>query len=307
MIIKHILFGAVAALTIAGCQQEEAPEQAAGRSPAGEAVAHVNGEPISKRMFEFHLAHRTGGQAHLAQPEQREELLKELIDMTLLAQEAAREGLTDDEEVAARLENVRSAVLAQALVEDMLQQQPDDAAIQAEYDQRFGGEQQVEYHARHILVEDKAKAEALIAKLDKGADFAKLAEENSTGPTGPNGGDLGWFQPQQMVPPFAEAVQKLEPGSYGQAPVETQFGWHVIKLEETRPVAPPPLDEVREQLAAVLQQQRVETHLADLRKQADVRMMEQPAPSAETASPVVQQPVQTQEEQPSQPDGAQSE
>ncbi|HEX5513827.1 MAG TPA: peptidylprolyl isomerase [Gammaproteobacteria bacterium] len=283
MKIKHIAFCLAAALALAGCQQDKKP---AATVAAGDVVAYVNKEPISKQMFEFHLERRTGGQPQLASAEDREALLKELVDMTLLAQEAERQGLTSKPEVAARLQNLRSAVLAQATVEEMLQQAPDDAALQAEYDKRFKGEQGQEYHARHILVDSKEKAEKIIAQLDKGADFGKLAEENSTDSTSSNGGDLGWFQPEQMVAPFAEAVQQLQPGAYSKEPVQTQFGWHIVKLEETRAVTPPPLDEVRQQLSALVVQERVETRIEELRKNADIRM---------------QLPAQQEEAQPNQP------
>lgn len=276
MKLKYITLGLAAALTLAGCQQDKTVTQAALPAVTGEAVAHVNGEPISKQMFEFHLERRTNGQPALASAEDREALLKELIDLTLLAQEAQQRGLADQETVAARLQNLRSAVLAQAVVEDMLQQEPDEAAVQAEYDKHFQAGQGVEYHARHILVEDKESAEKLIAQLDKGTDFVKLAEEHSSGPTGPNGGDLGWFQPEQMVPPFSEAVATLEPGAYTKEPVETQFGWHVIKLEETRPVSPPPMDEVRQQLVALIAQERIEARVEELRNAADIRMEQLP-------------------------------
>jgi peptidyl-prolyl cis-trans isomerase C len=275
-----------AAMVLAGCQEEQS-EQASTQN-TGEAVAHVNGEPISKRMFEFHLERRTGGQPQLASPEQRQALLQELVDMTLLAQEAERQNLADDQEVAARLQNLRAAVLAQAAVEQMIKQEPDEAALKAEYEKQFGGDQQQEYHARHILVESQEEAQKIINQLQQGAEFAKLAEQHSTGPTGPNGGDLGWFQPQQMVPPFAEAVQKLEPGNYTTEPVQTQFGWHVVKLEATRPVEPPPMEEVRQQLIAAMSQQRVESRLEELRKQAEIKtdLPEQPAQPVQ--SPVVQ-------------------
>src|SRR5690606_2268714 len=173
-----------------GCQQQSPSTSVA----SGEAIAHVNDEPISRQMFEFHLERRTGGQPHLATEEDREALLQELVDMTLLAQEAERRGLANSAEIAARLQNLRSAVLAQAVVEEMLQQAPDEAAIEAEYEKRFQDEQGQEYHARHILVDDKAKAEQIVAQLDKGSDFAKLAEENTTGPTRPNRGVPGGVQ-----------------------------------------------------------------------------------------------------------------
>lgn len=272
MKLKHLTLSLAAALVFTGCQQDKAPEPAASPVNTGEAIAYVNDEPISKLMFEFHLERRTEGQPALASEEDRDALLKELIDLTLLAQEARQQGLADQESVAARLQNLQSAVLAQATVEDMLEQEPDEADIQAEYDKHFSDQQGVEYHARHILVDDKEDAESLISQLDEGADFAELAEEHSSDPSSDNGGDLGWFQPEQMVPPFSEAVASMEPGTYTEEPVQTQFGWHVIRLEETRAVSAPPLDQVRQQLVALIAQERIEARVEELRKTADIRM-----------------------------------
>lgn len=280
MKLKHITLAVAAALILAGCQQDKPSVTAAAPATNVEAVAYVNGEPISKQMFEFHLERRTNGQPALASTEDREALLKELIDLTLLAQEAQQRGLADQEAVAARLQNLRSAVLAQAAVEDMLEEEPDDAAIQAEYEKHFGAEQGLEYHARHILVDNQETAEKLIAQLDVGDDFEQLAEEHSSDPTGPNGGDLGWFQAEQMVPAFSDAVEALEPGSYTKEPVQTQFGWHIIQLEESRPVAPPPLEEVRQQLVALIAQERIESGIEALRKDADIRMEQLPEPES---------------------------
>jgi peptidyl-prolyl cis-trans isomerase C len=272
---KLALAAVLSAALLLGCEQEAETTKEAKEANApvlkGEAVAYVNGEPISKQMFEFHLERRTQGQPDRASPQDREALLNELVEMTLLAQAAREKNLGQDPVVAARIENLRTAILAQAAVEQLMAQAPDEAAIKAEYDKRFGGEAQQEYHARHILVETQEEAQKVLQQLEKGTEFAKLAEEFSTGPTGPNGGDLGWFQPEQMVPPFAEAVRQLKPGSYTKEPVQTQFGWHVIKLEETRPVTPPALEEVREQVVAALNQQRVEQQLEKLRQAAAIR------------------------------------
>lgn len=270
MKIKHLALGLAAALALAGCQANSKSELP--KSAAKDAVAVVNDEPISKEMFEFHLERRTNGQPQLATDEDRQALLQELVDMTLLAQEAERQGLAKRPDVAAQLQNLRSAVLAQAAVSGLLEQEPDEAAIQAEYDKHFKGEQGQEYHARHILVDSEEKAEQLIGQLDKGADFAKLAEENSSDSSSANGGDLGWFQAEQMVQPFSEAVQELTAGTYTKEPVQTQFGWHVIKLEESRAVEPPPLDSVRQQLAALVVQEQVEARIEQLREQAKIRM-----------------------------------
>ncbi len=127
-----------------------------------------------------------------------------------------------------------------------------------------------EYHARHILVDDEAKAKDLIAQIDKGASFEKLAKENSSDGSAAEGGDLGWFSTGQMVKPFSDAVQQLEVGKYTATPVKSEFGWHVIKLEETRPTTPPPYDAVKAQLGPLVKQKQFEAHLKELVGKAKV-------------------------------------
>ncbi len=110
----------------------------------------------------------------------------------------------------------------------------------------------------------------MIAELDSGANFAELAKSKSTGPTAKNGGDLGWFKPNQMVPPFAQAVSEMKKGSYTKKPVKTQFGWHVIKLEDERKLTPPKFEEVKEQIRSIKTNQKIQQYVIELRKKAKV-------------------------------------
>ncbi len=129
-----------------------------------------------------------------------------------------------------------------------------------------------EQHARHILVASEEDARAVITELDGGADFVELAKERSTGPSGPRGGDLGYFTSDQMVPEFSAAAQTLEPGQYTKDPVQTQFGWHVIKLEDRRESAPPSFADMEPQLRQEMTRENVETVLSELREDADVEI-----------------------------------
>ena len=129
-----------------------------------------------------------------------------------------------------------------------------------------------EYKARHILVKTEDEAKNVIAQLDKGADFAKLAKEKSIGPSGKEGGDLGWFSPDNMVKPFADAAAALKVGTYSKTPVHTQFGWHVIKLEDTRPVSPPSFDELKNQLMNSWRNKMISAYLDRLRSEANVKI-----------------------------------
>ncbi len=145
-----------------------------------------------------------------------------------------------------------------------------DKELRKEYDSKVAGANLKEYKARHILLKSEADAKSVIAELDSGANFAELAKSKSTGPTAKNGGDLGWFKPNQMVPPFAQAVSEMKKGSYTKKPVKTQFGWHVIKLEDERKLTPPKFEEVKEQIRSIKTNQKIQQYVIELRKKAKV-------------------------------------
>jgi peptidyl-prolyl cis-trans isomerase C len=146
---------------------------------------------------------------------------------------------------------------------------PTDEALQKAYDERFANENRTEYKARHILVEEESTAIDLIGQLDEGADFQELASEHSTGPSGPNGGELPWFSPGDMVAPFSAAVIAMEDGTHSSAPVQTQFGWHVILREGSRDMEPPTLESVRGGIKQQIEQQRLQDYLQSLRSQIE--------------------------------------
>jgi len=198
-------------------------------------------------------------------------LLEQLVQQEVLAS-IAEEDITRRMELG--LDNERRAFLAAALLDDIGMADLPEEEVQAEYDAQYGSVGAVmEYNAAHILVETEEEAQALIEELAEGADFAELAEERSTGPSGPNGGDLGWFSAGMMVPSFEEAVFALEVGEVS-APVETQFGWHVIVLNDTRDQEPPGLEQVRAELEDGLRRARVDAALTDLTAAADVERPE---------------------------------
>ncbi|MGC1260641.1 MAG: peptidylprolyl isomerase [Jannaschia helgolandensis] len=171
-------------------------------------------------------------------------------------------------------ENEVRAYLASREIDRLSSEPVSDEALQAAYDAEYGNmETQPEFNASHILVETEEEAQALIEALDGGADFAELAQEKSTGPSGPNGGQLGWFGPGMMVPEFENAVAGMEPGEVS-APVQTQFGWHVIKLNETRDQDIPELDEVRAELEAMVRNAAVEAEVDRLTGEADISRTE---------------------------------
>lgn len=194
-------------------------------------------------------------------------ILDQLIQQTALEQQ-----FTGDlpARVNIQLENERRSLIAGEAVNGIMDAPIDEAEVQAAYDEEYGGtEQAQEYNASHILVETEEAALTIQQELADGADFAEIAQEKSTGPSGPNGGQLGWFGAGAMVPEFEEAVVALEPGSVS-APVETQFGWHVIKLNETRIQEAPTLEDVRTDLELQIRQIRAQTKIEEITAIAQV-------------------------------------
>ncbi len=253
-------------LLAAGCTKAETPIDAAAKP-----VAVVNGTPISRDVWALYVKTRHGGKSpgDLAADEQKD-ALEELIGMYVGAQEADKQKLAAGEP-SARLELVGKSALAELLFKKFAEgAQPTDAELKAEYDARIAEAPKQEYHARHILVDDEALAKSLIAQLDKGASFEKLAKDNSKDGSSTEGGDLGWFNPGQMVKPFSDALQQLELGKYTATPVKSEFGWHIIKLEEKRPTTPPPYDAVKAQLGPMVNQKKFEAHLKELVSSAKV-------------------------------------
>lgn len=202
-------------------------------------------------------------------------LLERLVDIHLITEAASAEGLETDEEVVERAAEMKKEVMRQVYLERLVDAEVTDEALQEQYDNFIAAnppEQQVK--ARHILVEDEAAAKEIIEELDGGADFAELAGERSVGPSGPRGGDLGYFTSGTMVPAFSEAAFALEPGSYTAEPVQTQFGWHVILVEDKRDSPVPSLDEMREQLTEELTRSIFQEKLAELRDGADIEIIQ---------------------------------
>ncbi len=199
-------------------------------------------------------------------------LVDRLIRMHLLAAEGEKQGLDETEAHAERLVRAERRLLEQATVDHLLDQRLDDAALRARYDAfaaERGGEEEV--HARHILLADLGAAEQVIRDLDGGADFADLAKERSTGPSGPSGGDLGFFQRGQMVPAFEQAAFGMAVGAHSDAPVQTEFGWHVIKIEDRRAIPVPPFESVAEQLRAELAREIEDAYVDGLWSGSDIR------------------------------------
>ena len=236
-------------------------------------LATVNGAPITQEMFDAYSSKRnaqTHGQGG-ATPATSETVLNELINVELVMQDAEKKGIETRPEIQKQMEWQRRSLLVTAGMRDYLDAHPiSDEELKKAYDTEIAKLDKTEYKARHILLETEAEAKDVIAQLDKGGDFAELAKEKSKGPTGKQGGDLGWFSPSRMVKPFSDAVAALDKGDYTKEPVQTQFGWHVILLEDKRELTPPAFDQVKDQLQPGLQKQRVDQYLEELRKSAKI-------------------------------------
>lgn len=193
-------------------------------------------------------------------------LVDQLVNQQLLANSLQEE----PKRVEIAITNERRSLRAGEVVNSISELPVDDEDLQMAYDARFADvEPATEYNASHILVATQEEAAAIKTALDEGADFAETAMEESTGPSGPNGGNLGWFADGMMVAPFEAAVKELEPGEISD-PVETQFGWHIVKLNETRQTELPTLDSLREELVAEIHQLALNARIEELTEAAEI-------------------------------------
>jgi peptidyl-prolyl cis-trans isomerase C len=233
---------------------------------AAETVATVNGTDIDSTVFDAYLETRFQKPAIQASAEERAVVQQELTDIYLLTTQPKAKEFAADPRTKAQIELQYRGTIAQAVASDfMTTNSATEEEILAEYESQLALASTKQYKARHILVETQSLAADVITKLEGGADFEELAKEYSTGPSGPNGGDLGWFSPEQMVKPFADAVAALGDGEFTKAPVQTQFGWHVILREESRENEPPTLDSVRDVIKQRVEQNKFQTYIQSLR------------------------------------------
>ncbi len=233
----------------------------------GNTVAKINGVSITDTELDLIVKTRLDA----GQSVTKEAVLDEIIGLELLRQTAVADGLHKKTEIATEINRQATNVLASAYIRNLLQTQPvteDD--VQKTYQEQVAAFPKQEYKARHILSVSKEDALANIEALKKNTDFAELAKQKSTGPSGPRGGDLGWANPNSFVPEFSKALQALEKGKYTEEPVETQFGWHVILLEDIRDTQLPEINALRSQLERMVINNRLKELIAGLREKANV-------------------------------------
>jgi len=269
---------AAAPAIAAETKKKEAPAAAAPAAGApgdDPVVARVNGTALHRSEV---INGMRGLPPQVQQQQPAEKLyayvLDNLIATTMLSQAAHKAKVQDEPEVKRRLAMLEDQIIAQSYVEKLVEKSATDAVLKARYD-KFVKEAppREEVHARHILLASEADAKAVIEELKKGGDFAKLAQEKSTDPAGKtSGGDLGYFTKEEMVPDFADAAFKLKLGEVTQVPVHTQFGWHVIKLEDRRAAKPPTFDQLKPQLVRDVGREVFEKKLNELKTAAKIEV-----------------------------------
>jgi peptidyl-prolyl cis-trans isomerase C len=260
----------VAAITLllAACGKGEqavvAP--AAADKPATPPVAVVDGTTISREAYDDYLKSLLRGKpVSDVTAEEKNQVLDQMINMQLIATQAEKDGLQKDPEVATRVALLRTQILADAAAQKYVKSnEPSDQELHAAYD---AATDKTEYHAAHILVPTKEKADQLIKKIKGGAKFEDVAKAESTDNSKTNGGDLGWFTTARMVKPFSDAVKGLKKGEITTDAVQTQYGWHIIKLEDTRDA---PFDQMKAQLTNGIMQKKFQEYIDGLKKTAKI-------------------------------------
>ena len=271
----HLVSTAAAiGLLLTACGKgQQAATPAATDPAAAPSVAVVNGVAIPRADYDAFLKNLLQGKPVPPDltAEQKNQVLDELITMQLVSTQAVKDGVDKDPEVAANLDVLRMRILSDGESQKFLKgKEPTDAELHAEYDGDITAMDKTEYHARHILVPTKEKAEQLIKKLKGGAKFEDVAKAESTDNSKTSGGDLGWFTSTRMVKPFADAVKALKKGETTPEPVQTQYGWHIIQLEEIREVTPPPFEQVKAQVSKNLIQKKLVAYVEEMKKTAKI-------------------------------------
>ncbi len=276
--LRILLASAASLLALIACNSNNSPQ---GAGPAKDAVAAtVNGTPISESLVGMMLKQRTN-LGRPADPESRKTFIDSLAMQLIISQEAVKKGLDKAPEVVNRIELGRQSVLVDAFVQDYLKNNAvSEDMLKAEYEKIKAQATGTEYKARHILVENEAEAKDIIARLKKNPKaFEALAKEKSKDRgSKDNGGDLGWFDPRGMVPEFGAAVAQLVKGKFTEEPVKSQFGYHVILLEDSRLQQVQPLEQIKPALTQQIQQQNLKKLFDEMKAKAKIEIVQAPAP-----------------------------
>jgi peptidyl-prolyl cis-trans isomerase C len=243
-----------------------------GSSAPSDNIATVNGTGISRNMYDFYVKNALQGKdpSTLTQ-QQKDEALDNLVRAELVVQQADKDGVSKDPQTKDMIELSRMNAVQQAFSEHFVKEnKPTDEELKKEYDTQVAQLPHTEYHVEHVLVADADAANAVITQLGKGAKFEDVAKKVSTDSSKSQGGDLGWTTPDRMVKEFSDALVALKPGEYTHVPVKTQYGWHVIKLIETRPLAPPDFDKVKDRVAQIVLGKKFKAYVDGLLAKAQI-------------------------------------
>ena len=272
--VSYPLIAGLCALTLSACQPQADITPQSQAAPSGKVLTTVNNIAITEPMIEAYARQRSVPEGRTT--ELKDKLTQELVNVTLLSQQAISDGLDKDPTTRTELHMQTQMLLAGKAVNAYLEKNPvGDGELQRKYDEQIkesGADQ--EYKARHVLVDTEELAKEIIKQLNGGGDFAALAKKHSTGPSNAKGGDLGWFSPERMVPAFSKAAAALKKGEYTKAPVQTRFGWHVILLEDLRDLQPPPFETVKERIRSVVKQEMVQAYIQSLVEKATITVAE---------------------------------
>lgn len=261
------------------------PAKSGGNDPV---VARVNGQPITRSAVLELYAQLPPPMNQMPIEQILPSIVNELAARRLLGEAAEKSKIGDEPAVKAQLQAARDQVLQQAYIDRKLKTELTEAKLKARYDELIKAQPpQEEVHARHILAATEADAKSALDEVKKGADFTEVSKKRSTGPTAATGGDLGFFTKDKMVPEFAEAAFAMQPGQVSEKPVQSQFGWHVIKVEARRTAEPPRFEDVREQVYDIMSGEVIEKTVAELKQSAKIEQYDWQPPSSGGKLPTI--------------------
>lgn len=267
-------------------KQPQATATTKSAAPQSKAVATVNGKEISEHTLAAYMQQRLAQIPEADTASARRQILEEAINMELAIQDAVKQQLDKDPYVALELDTQRRNILASAAFGKYLKDNPKtDADLKKIYEENIRPENFQSFKVRHILAESEEQAKAIIEKLKTGGDFIEIARSGSKGPSSENGGDLGWLNSQDILPEILSVIQKLDKDKFAEAPVKTQFGWHVVKLDDVKQTPVPSYEKVKNELTSIAQRQSLEDYLNTLRNSAKIEILDELARANDAGKP----------------------
>lgn len=297
MLVKKIALVSALVMLVSGCEQMDQlkdklmgakPELADEKIEPVDAVATVNGQPVSVNVFNSYVRARMQHQQGIDIEKHRGAIINELVNRQLLVQEAIKNGLDKKPQVNAEIEGQRDNILSSVMIRQQLTQNPvTEEMVKQEYDDFIKSTNFDEYNVSYIMVATKEEADTVIASLDKGANFAETAKQKSLDPNGKQGGSLGWVTPNKLPPPFAQMLASIEKGKHGS--MSGPNGWHIFRMDDIRTAAAPSFEESKQGMEGRIQKKRLEEYINSLRATANIEIKaveKAPAPAPAENTPV---------------------